>query len=51
MADQIVMVTGLSGRRLRYDTRCDFNVRSKADTSQLQIPHGTNNEKVEKQKN
>ena len=28
--------------RLRYDTRC-FNVRSKADISQLNLPHGTDN--------
>ena len=28
---------------LRYDTRCYFNVRSKADMSQLNLPHGTNN--------
>jgi len=27
----------------RYDTRCYFNVRSKADISQLNLPHGTNN--------
>ena len=27
----------------RYDTRCYFNVRSKADTSQLNLPHGTDN--------
>jgi len=25
---------------LRYDTRCYFNVRSKADMSQLNLPHG-----------
>ena len=25
----------------RYDTRCYFNVRSKADISQLNLPHGT----------
>jgi len=25
---------------LRYDTRCHFNVRSKADISQLNLPHG-----------
>ena len=25
----------------RYDTRCYFNVRSKADMSQLNLPHGT----------
>ena len=29
--------------RTRYDTRCYFNVRSKADTSQLNLPHGNNN--------
>ena len=28
---------------LRYDARCYFNVRSKADTSQLNLPHGTDN--------
>ena len=28
---------------LRYDTRCYFNVRSKAGISQLNLPHGTNN--------
>jgi len=27
----------------RHDTRCYFNVRSKADTSQLNLPHGTDN--------
>ena len=26
-----------------YDTRCYFNVRSKADISQLNLPHGTDN--------
>jgi len=25
--------------QLRYDTRCYFNVRSKADISQLNLPH------------
>jgi len=35
---------------IRYDTRCYFNVRSKADISQLNILHGTNKEKVEKRK-
>ena len=29
--------------RVRYDTRCYFNVRSKADISQLNLPHGTDN--------
>ena len=33
---------------IRYDTRCYLNVRSKADISQLNLPHRTNNEKVEK---
>ena len=28
---------------IRYDTICYFNVRSKADVSQLNLPHGTNN--------
>ena len=27
-------------RTIRYDTRCYFNVRSKADISQLNLPHG-----------
>jgi len=33
---------------IRYDTRCHFNVQSKADISQLNLPHGTNNQKVDK---
>jgi len=28
---------------IRYDTRCYFNVRSKADMSQLNLPHGADN--------
>jgi len=28
---------------IRYDTRCYFNVRLKADTSQLNLPHGNDN--------
>jgi len=28
---------------IRYDTRCYFNVRSKADMSQLNPPHGSTN--------
>ena len=28
---------------VRYDTRCYFNVRSKANMSQLNLPHGTDN--------
>ena len=34
-----------------YDTRCYFNVRSKADMSQLNLPHETNNLTVENSKN
>jgi len=28
---------------IRYDTRCYVNVRSKADISQLNLPHETDN--------
>ena len=28
---------------IRYDTRCYINVRSKADMSQLNLPHGNDN--------
>ena len=28
---------------MRYETRCCFNVRSKADISHLNLPHETNN--------
>jgi len=28
---------------VKYDTRCYFNVRSKADISQLNLPHGNDN--------
>ena len=28
---------------IQYDTRCYFNVRSKADISRLNLPHGTEN--------
>ena len=28
---------------IRYDTRCYFNVRSKADTSRFNLPHGDDN--------
>jgi len=34
-----------SEHTIRYDTRCYFNVRSKADISQLNLPHGTDNKK------
>jgi len=39
-----VIVTKVTARvTIRYDTRCYFNVRSKADISQLNLPHGTDN--------
>ena len=40
-----IRVIQWSGRRavLRYDTRCYFYVRSKADMRQLNLPHGTDN--------
>jgi len=30
----------IAPHQIRYDTRCNFNVRSKADMSQLNLPHG-----------
>jgi len=33
----LVLATAVT---IRYDTRCYFNVRSKADISQLNLPHG-----------
>ena len=32
-------VTGRIACKVKYDTRCYFNVRSKADISQLNLPH------------
>ena len=29
--------------KIRYDTRCHFNVCSKADMTQPNLPHGTDN--------
>jgi len=37
--------------RLRYDTRSYFNVRAKADVSQLNLPYETKLTKLEKTKN
>jgi len=28
---------------IQYDMKCYFNVQSKADTSRLNLPHGTDN--------
>jgi len=36
-------LTAKNRNTIRYDTRCYFNVRSKADISQLNLPHGTDN--------
>jgi len=47
----IARPSGATVGRMRYDTRCYFNVRSKADMSQLNLPHGTDNSTVEKEKN
>jgi len=53
--DLTTLVYGVANRRieddwrtqreqlLRYDTRCYFNVRSKADMSRLNLPHGSDN--------
>jgi len=42
-----VRVSGVArisaGVTIRYDTRCYFNVRSKADKSQLNLTHGNDN--------
>jgi len=35
---------------IRYDTRCYFSVRSKADMSQHNLPHGTNKPKSVKKR-
>jgi len=34
---------GFEVNDMGYDTRCYFNVRSKADINQLYLPHGTDN--------
>ena len=39
-----------SWHTIRYDTRCYFNMHSKADISQLNLPHRTKNWKVERRK-
>ena len=44
VAEILVTLRGFYvARDLRYDTRCNFNVRSKADMSQLNLQHGTDN--------
>jgi len=43
---KLTPVSLISMDTIRYDTRCCFSVRSKADMSQLNLPHGTDNKKV-----
>jgi len=45
VSSRIVLGTVISRSKRSnvYDTRCYFNVRSKADMSQLNLPHGTDN--------
>jgi len=46
------LLTATTASGLQYDTRSYFNVRSKADISQLNLLHGTKKIKeVEKRKN
>ena len=40
---QLDHTVAIASTTIRYDTRCYFNVRSKADISQLNLPHGTDN--------
>jgi len=36
-------VSRIANTTIRYDKRCYFNMRSKADISQLNLPHETKN--------
>jgi len=36
----VVILLCITVFTIRYDTRCYFNVRSKANVSQLNLPHG-----------
>ena len=45
-----VQTTHVRYDTLRYDTRCYLNVRSKADMSQLNLPHGNNNQMCKTEK-
>jgi len=48
---ELANFTSLTRRLLytiQYNTRCHFDVRSKADMSQLNLPHRTDNYKVKK---
>ena len=39
----IIIKAAPNAGSIRYDTRCYFNVRSKADMSQLNLPYGNDN--------
>jgi len=39
----VVIVVVVRYDTIRYDTRCYFNVGSKADISRLNLPHGNDN--------
>jgi len=39
----VVTATVMTYDKIRYDARCYFNVRSKADMSRLNLPHGNDN--------
>jgi len=43
LAISCVFSSPFSSPTIRYDTRCYFNVRSKADMSRLNLPHGNDN--------
>jgi len=42
-AQCISQAMGFARYTIRCDTRCYFNMRSKADMGQLNLPHRTNN--------
>jgi len=46
----ILLRSELAQVRWRYDTKCYFNVRSKADISQLNLSHGTKNKTIKTEK-
>jgi len=41
--DNHVLARNFAEYTIRYDTTCYFNVRSKADMSRLNLPHGNDN--------
>ena len=49
MMMMIIIIIIIIIQRLRYDTKCYFNVRSKADMSQLNLPHWNGHKDEESQ--